>query len=194
MRRFRSLAPVCTFALVWLAPGASWAAGKKLSTAPYKGGWVYTEMGVPAFLLALAFVLFVALSYYALRPRFAAAAAKAPAGPPTPSTPVPPPRLAPVPPIDAPPTPPAASAAAAPAVEAAVVATPSARSAATTPAPAVPTVSATTPAPRPGHVEPDKETYDRVLAEQLAKGVNEKVAEGRARAAGVVAARKKAGG
>jgi hypothetical protein len=40
----------------------------------------------------------------------------------------------------------------------------------------------------------DQETFDRVLEEQLAKGVDRRVAEGRARAAAVVAARKKAQG
>jgi hypothetical protein len=40
----------------------------------------------------------------------------------------------------------------------------------------------------------DQETYDRVLGEQLEKGVDKRVAEGRARAAAVVAARKKAQG
>jgi hypothetical protein len=40
----------------------------------------------------------------------------------------------------------------------------------------------------------DQETFDRVLAEQLEKGVDRRVAEGRARAAAVVAARKKAQG
>jgi NADH-quinone oxidoreductase subunit I len=60
--------------------------------------------------------------------------------------------------------------------------------------------TATPPAPRPAaaataeHVEPDQETYDRVLAEELGKGTDRRVAEGRARAAGVRAARKKAGG
>ena len=38
----------------------------------------------------------------------------------------------------------------------------------------------------------DKETFDRVLAEELAKGTDRRVAEGRARAAAVRAARKKA--
>jgi hypothetical protein len=38
----------------------------------------------------------------------------------------------------------------------------------------------------------DQETFDRVLEEQLGKGVDRRVAEGRARAAAVVAARKKA--
>jgi hypothetical protein len=40
----------------------------------------------------------------------------------------------------------------------------------------------------------DQETFDRVLEEQLGKGVDRRVAEGRARAAAVVAARKKAQG
>jgi hypothetical protein len=40
----------------------------------------------------------------------------------------------------------------------------------------------------------DQETFDRVLQEQLAKGVDRRVAEGRARAAAVVAARKKGQG
>ena len=40
----------------------------------------------------------------------------------------------------------------------------------------------------------DQETFDRVLAEQIEKGVDRRVAEGRARAAAVVAARKKAQG
>jgi NADH-quinone oxidoreductase subunit I len=43
----------------------------------------------------------------------------------------------------------------------------------------------------PEHVEPDQETYDRVLQEQLDKGASRKVAEGRAKAAAVRAARKK---
>lgn len=44
-----------------------------------------------------------------------------------------------------------------------------------------------------GHVEPDQETFDRVLQEQLDKGVDRRVAEGRAKAAAVRAAREKAG-
>ena len=40
----------------------------------------------------------------------------------------------------------------------------------------------------------DQETFDRVLQDQLAKGVDRRVAEGRARAAAVVAARKKSQG
>jgi hypothetical protein len=59
-----------------------------------------------------------------------------------------------------------------------------------------------TPQPAPAAAAPaashggalDQETFDRVLAEQLAKGVDKRVAEGRARAAAVVAARKKGQG
>jgi hypothetical protein len=43
-------------------------------------------------------------------------------------------------------------------------------------------------------VEPDAETYERVLAEQLAAGKDRRVAEGMAKRAAMIAARKKAGG
>jgi len=61
-------------------------------------------------------------------------------------------------------------------------------------APAAEAPAAPAPAPHSGPVEQDQETYDRVLSEQLAKGVDRRVAEGRAKSAAVVAARKKAGG
>jgi NADH-quinone oxidoreductase subunit I len=68
---------------------------------------------------------------------------------------------------------------------------------ATTPAPAeaAATAEAPTPAPAPGvHVEvqPDQETYERVLAEQLAQGKDRRVADGLAKRAGIIEARKKA--
>lgn len=69
-----------------------------------------------------------------------------------------------------------------------------------TPAPAqAPAVPAPAPAqPAPAQASHgaglDQETFDRVLEEQLAKGVDRRVAEGRARAAAVVAARKKSQG
>jgi hypothetical protein len=50
------------------------------------------------------------------------------------------------------------------------------------------------PSPRHEPVEPDQATYDRVLAEQLAKGTDRRVAEGRAKAAALKAAREQAGG
>jgi hypothetical protein len=60
-----------------------------------------------------------------------------------------------------------------------------------------PPPAAPSPAPQPAaasHAEAalDQETFDRVLKEQLDKGMDRRVAEGRARAAAVVAARKKA--
>jgi hypothetical protein len=63
------------------------------------------------------------------------------------------------------------------------------------PAPAAGGPAATRP-PSPRHepVDPDQETFDRVLAEQLAKGTDRRVAEGRAKAAALKAAREKAGG
>jgi hypothetical protein len=42
-------------------------------------------------------------------------------------------------------------------------------------------------------VEPDPETFERVLAEQLAQGKDRRVAEGQARRAAMIEARKKAG-
>jgi len=62
------------------------------------------------------------------------------------------------------------------------------------PSAAVAAPATAAPAAAPDHVEPDQETLDRVLAEELAKGTDRRVAEGRARAAGVRAARRKAGG
>jgi formate hydrogenlyase subunit 6/NADH:ubiquinone oxidoreductase subunit I len=64
-------------------------------------------------------------------------------------------------------------------------------------APAAPAAAPTAPAaprPAPEHVDPDQETYDRVLAEEIAKGTDRRVAEGRAKAAAIRAARKKAAG
>jgi hypothetical protein len=42
--------------------------------------------------------------------------------------------------------------------------------------------------------EPDQPTYDRVLAEQLAKGTDRRIAEGRAKSAALKAGREKAAG
>jgi len=81
---------------------------------------------------------------------------------------------------------------------AAVAAAPAASAPAGAPAEAAGTApaAAAPPAarPKPDHVDPDPETYERVLAEELAKGTDRRVAEGRARSAGVRAARAKAAG
>jgi hypothetical protein len=96
---------------------------------------------------------------------------------------------------------PAAAAAAAPAAPAAQAApvTPAAEApAATGQAPAAPPAEAAA-APAPSAVEHadvslDQETFDRVLAELLEKGTDRRVAEGQARRAAMIAARKKAEG
>jgi NADH-quinone oxidoreductase subunit I len=63
------------------------------------------------------------------------------------------------------------------------------------PAPeATPPAAPTRPPAERHEVEPDQETVDRVLAEELAKGTDRRVADGRARAAGIRAARGKAEG
>ena len=87
-------------------------------------------------------------------------------------------------PADAP-----APAAAAPAVAPAAPPAPAADAAA-------PPADAPAPAPAAAHadVSLDQETFDRVLAELLEKGTDRRVAEGQARRAAMIAARKKAEG
>jgi hypothetical protein len=59
------------------------------------------------------------------------------------------------------------------------------------PAPAAPAAAATAERPE---VSLDEETFEKTLAELLAKGTDRRVAEGQARRAAMLAARKKAGG
>jgi hypothetical protein len=106
------------------------------------------------------------------RPQFAPAAAGTQAGPPGQAS-GPPIAASPVP--AAPPTAPERPAPE-PAAEEAAPAQPEAAPARPTPAPAE-------------HVEPDQEVYDRELQAQLDKGADRRVAEGRAKAAAVRAAR-----
>jgi hypothetical protein len=103
-------------------------------------------------------------------PAPAAAAAAAPA-------PAPAPAVAPAP-------------AAPPAAAPALAAPPAAAS-----APAAPPAAAPAPVPTE-HVEvaPDQETYEKTLAELLGKGTDRRVAEGQAKRAAMIAARKKAAG
>jgi hypothetical protein len=93
-----------------------------------------------------------------------------------------------------------APAPAAPAPAPAAAEAPAAAAEAPAPAPA-PAPAAEAPAPAPageggGHKEValDQETFERVLAELLEKGTSRRVAEGQARRAAMIAARKKAGG
>lgn len=110
---------------------------------------------------------------------------------------------APVPAVAAPPAPaappaavPAAAAAAAPAPAAEVAPAPAPVPAADA-APGEAPTQAPAPAPAPAEhkeVSLDQETFDRVLAELLEKGTDRRVAEGQARRAAMIAARKKAEG
>jgi len=100
------------------------------------------------------------------------------------------------PPVAAPapvtaPAPVAAPAAAPAPVAAAAPAAPAAPAAEAAPAAAAPPT-----APAAGHADVtlDQETFDRVLAELLEKGTDRRVAEGQARRAAMIAARKKAEG
>jgi hypothetical protein len=92
-------------------------------------------------------------------------------------------------PAVAPPAPPAA---------AAPVAAAAAPAAAAPAAEAAPAAQAAAPAAAPAaahaEVSLDQETFDRVLAELLEKGTDRRVAEGQARRAAMIAARKKAEG
>jgi hypothetical protein len=92
----------------------------------------------------------------------------------------------------------AAAAPVAPAAQAAPVAPAAEAPAATGQAPATPpAAAAAAPAPSPvehAEVSLDQETFDRVLAELLEKGTDRRVAEGQARRAAMIAARKKAEG
>jgi NADH-quinone oxidoreductase subunit I len=93
----------------------------------------------------------------------------------------------------APPAPPAVAAAVPQAADSTAVAGAPATGA---PAAAVETPPAAERPPRPARVEaePDQATYDRVLAEQLEKGSDRRIAEGRAKAAALKAGREKAAG
>jgi hypothetical protein len=109
------------------------------------------------------------------------------------ATPAPAAEAAPAPAAEAAPAP-AAEAVPAPAAEAAPA--PAAEAA---PAPAAEAAPAAGPTPAPAPAEHkevplDQETFERVLAELLEKGTDRRVAEGQARRAAMIAARKKAEG
>jgi hypothetical protein len=89
---------------------------------------------------------------------------------------------------------PAPAAEAAPVAEAAPAAEASAPAAAPAAAHAEASAPAAAPAAAHAEVSLDQETFDRVLAELLEKGTDRRVAEGQARRAAMIAARKKAEG
>jgi hypothetical protein len=103
--------------------------------------------------------------------------------------------------VPAPAAPAAPAAATAPAAPAASTPPPAAEAAsAQAPAAEAPAAAGSppaAPAPAPAEhaeVSLDQETFDRVLAELLEKGTDRRVAEGQARRAAMIAARKKAEG
>ena len=193
------------------------------SATPVKntGGWVW-DMALLLTLLGVALVIFLAVMYMRYAPRFArdeeglkvvhadrvrpgedlprravdisqaapivvappavpVAAVAAPASTAAPA-------VAPPQPVAAPAAAPPVAPAPAPAAEAPAPAAAPAPGPAAAPAPA--------PAAPTEHVEVtmDQETYDATLAELLEKGTDRRVAEGQARRAGMIAARKKAAG
>jgi len=163
------------------------------------GGWVYW-MAIGAIIISIVVVLLVGAAFLRFSPRFQREvrdeeAARPPLAPPVTEvrlqyTPPPAPVAAPVPAAVGAPAPAEASAAApAPAAAALAAAPPSAD------APAAPAAAPRPPTPKQeGPLELDQETFDRVLQEQLDKGTDRRVAEGRARSAAAKAARQKAGG
>jgi hypothetical protein len=93
----------------------------------------------------------------------------------------------------------AAPPAAAPATPAPAAAAPPAAAPATPAPAAAPAAPAETPAPAPApeerpEVTMDQETFDKTLEELLAQGTDRRIAEGKARRAAMIAARKKASG
>ena len=180
------------------------------SATPVKnsGGWVW-DMALLLTLLGVALVIFLAVMYMRYAPRFAkdeeglkvVHADRVVPGHDLPRRAVDISQAAPI--VVAPPAVPVAAvaapaAAAAPAPVAAAAA-PAPAAAAPAPAPAsasaAPAPAAAPPpaAPAERHeVTMDQETYDATLAELLEKGTDRRVAEGQARRAGMIAARKKA--
>jgi hypothetical protein len=169
------------------------------------GGWVYW-MAEGAIALGVLILLLAGFAYLRFAPRFSheeederrpRAGVRAPEpqlslqtvwtqSSPVAAEPVPAPSAVPAP---------QPAAVAAPAAAPAQPQAASAPSAATSaPSPAAPTAPAAAPRPKAEPVDLDQETFDRVLQEQVAKGTDRRVAEGRARSAAMKAARAKAGG
>jgi len=183
------------------------------SATPVKnsGGWVW-DMALLLTLLGVALVIFLAVMYMRYAPRFAkdeeglkvVHADRVVPGHDLPRRAVDISQAAPI--VVAPPAVPVAAvaapaAAAAPApVAAAAAPAPAAAAPAPAPPAAAPTAAAPAPAAAPPPAAPaerhevtmDQETYDATLAELLEKGTDRRVAEGQARRAGMIAARKKA--
>jgi uncharacterized membrane protein len=174
------------------------------------GGWIYW-LAFLSLALALVLVIFLIAAYMRYAPRFAkdedeARVVHADRVQPgreaprrlvdvTQAVPMivqpPPVSVAAAAPAVAPPV--AAPAAAAPAPAAASAAAPAAPAAAA-PAPATPAPAPPAPAEARPEVSLDQETFDKTLEELLAAGTDRRIAEGKAKRAAMIAARKKAAG
>lgn len=178
------------------------------------GGWVFNAAQLLA-LLAIVLTLLIVFGYMRLAPRFktdeetrrsvrvpkpgSGGEIRRPVRVTSPPLVVQPPVVATAPAAVAVAAPAAAAPAAAPTPPPAAAApAPSPAAAAPAPAPAEPAAAQAGPAaPAPAEhkdVSLDQETFDRVLAELLEKGTDRRVAEGQARRAAMIAARKKAEG
>jgi hypothetical protein len=193
---FVALQGVARAAEVVITPNAS------ASPAEDFGGWTF-KMAIASISLTVVIAALLISAYLKLAPRFYVGQDTGTAPPIRPQAR---PGAAPAAvATDAPPLPrPAASAppAAAPAAEAPAASETPAADAPPAEAPAPPASAETPAAPAPraapapkqeGPLELDQETFDRVLAEELAKGTDRRVAEGRARGAAARATRRKQG-
>ncbi len=179
------------------------------------GGWVYW-IAIALGALGLVLVIFLTIQYMRYAPRFSkdeeglrvVRADRVHVGRELPRRNVDLSQAAPL--VVAPPAVPAAAPALAPAAAAAPVAVPTPAAAEATPAPApaapAPAVAeapaAAPPAPAPAPAAPeerpevtmDQEAYEAALKDLLDAGTDRRIAEGKARRAGMIAARKKATG
>jgi hypothetical protein len=209
---FVALQGVARAAEVVITPNAS------ASPAEDFGGWTF-KMAIASISLTVVIAALLISAYLKFAPRFyvgqdtgtappirpqarpgAAPAAvatdapplprPAPSAPPAAAPPAEAPAAAETPAADAPPAE-APAAAETPATDAPPAEAPAAPAGAETPAAPAPRAA---PAPKQeGPLELDQETFDRVLAEELAKGTDRRVAEGRARGAAARATRRKQG-
>ena len=177
------------------------------------GGWIYW-LAFLSLALALVLVIFLIAAYMRYAPRFAkdedeARVVHADRVQPgreaprrlvdvTQAVPMivqpPPVTVAAAAPAAAPPVAAPAAAAPAPAAEASAPPAPAAAPAAVAPAPAAPSSASPAPSEERPEVSLDQETFDKTLEELLAAGTDRRIAEGKAKRAAMIAARKKAAG
>lgn len=208
-RRPRGATVIMAVAVLWLVAAPA-TAGAQESLNPTDvatkddGGWVYW-MAEGAIILGGLILLVAGASYLRFAPRFSReeedeAVPRTGVRAPEPqmslqtvwtqSSPV---AVEPVPPPSAVPAPQPATVGA-PAAAGAPAPAGGASGASAAPASAGASAPPRPPRPKAEPVELDQETFDRVLEEQLAKGADRRVAEGRARSAAMKVAREKAGG